>query len=89
LALNAVLAASFRQNNAGTVDVPKPKAIGHPLDRPFRSAHFKSNLNIRCSHLIRGGSNILLSDRPSVPLQSIPWPSTSPSEQEKVIEGLP
>ena len=59
------------------------------FDCLFSLAHFKSILNIRCPRLISGGSYILPSDRPFVPLQSPPWPSTSPSGQEKVFEGLP
>jgi hypothetical protein len=76
-ALSAFLAASFRLDTAGPVDEPKPEATGAPIDcGAFSLAHFKSVLKVRCPRLGSGRYHIPLSDRPFVPLQSAPWPST-------------
>jgi hypothetical protein len=81
---NAVLAASFRQNTAGTVDKPKPKATGHPIDCPFSLAHFKSIPNVRCP---RSGTYYILFRSTIRPATIGPVALDLAFRQEKVFEG--
>jgi hypothetical protein len=87
-ALSVVLAAAFRQDTAGWVDELKLKALLPQSTTAFSSlAHFKFALNIRRPRLGSCTYYIPLSDRPFVPLQSAPWPSTRLPDQEKVFKG--
>jgi hypothetical protein len=85
--LSAFLAASFRHDAASPVESQSRKLLVPQSTAAYSAWLISVRPDVRYPRLGSGTYYILLSDRPFVPLQSAPWPSTSPSGQEKVFGG--